>query len=474
MQNVAEAVARHEASDLNAYVCFDADGAFAQARAIDAQVALGQDPGPLAGLAVSVKDLYGVEGLPTAAGSKRALPQRWQQEGFLVRALRSLGALIVGKTHTVEFAFGGVGLNPHAGTPVNPWDAQEHRVPGGSSSGAGVSLCEGSAQLALGSDTGGSIRIPASATGVVGLRSTTGRWPTDGVVPLSSTLDTVGLLANTAADLRYAFAAIDSLAEAAQAEAAPGRRRATTDSAPGRSWGSVPAEPPVPAQAQEVAGLRIGIPQSYAWADAEPAVASAVRQALADLEAAGAILVDDLDLPEFDQVGRAYLAGTIVTPECVEFLGRELPDWLGILDPVVGKRLEDGRETSAVAYVGVQRLRRRASAAVHERMDAENVDLLAVPTLPLTPPTVESLSELEVYREANRRMLSSTSPASMLSMCAVSLPAGLDALGMPAGLQLMGRKGSDLALLATAAAVEAVLGEASVLLGTPPRLRPAG
>lgn len=471
-ENVAEAAARHEASDLNAYVRFDVAGAFEQAAEVDQKVAMGEDPGPLAGVAVSVKDLYGVEGLPTAAGSRRALPARWQREGFLVKALRALGAVIVGKTHTVEFAFGGVGLNPGAGTPVNPWDAREHRVPGGSSSGAGVSLWEGSAQLALGSDTGGSIRIPASATGVVGLRPTTGRWPADGVVPLSSTLDTVGLLANTASDLQYAFAAIDRLARAraAGAEANSGHPRRAAHAGPSRAEES-PAELDPPAQ-REVAGLRIGIPKSYAWDEADPAVAATVRRALADLEAAGAV-VFDVALPEFDQVGREYLAGTIVTPECVEFLGRELPDWLPILDPVVGKRLEDGRETSAADYVGVQRLRGRASAAVHDRMDAESVDVLAVPTLPIPPPTVESLSQLDAYREANRRMLSGTSPASMLSMCAVSLPAGLDALGMPAGLQLVGRRGSDLGLLATAAAVEAVLGDASVRLGTPPRLRSA-
>ena len=448
VENVARAVARHEASDLNAYVCFDAERALAQAAEIDAKVAAGEDPGPLAGVAVSVKDLYGVEGLPTRAGSRRALPERWQREGFLVRTLRSLGAVIVGKTHTVEFAFGGVGLNPGAGTPVNPWDAGEHRVPGGSSSGAGVSLWEGSAQLALGSDTGGSIRIPAAATGVVGLRQSTGRWPADGVVPLSSTLDTVGLLARTAADLRWACEAIDGTAEL----------EAGTAVATARFGGN------------GVAGLRIGVPgSSYAWERSEPGVVATVRRALDELEAAGATLLD-MDLPEFDQVGREYLAGTIVTPECVEFLERELPEWLAILDPVVGQRLKDGRNTAAADYVRVRRLRRRASAAVHGRMDFARAEVLAVPTLPVAPPTVESLSQLDAYREANRRMLSCTSPASMLDMCAVSLPAGLDPQRMPAGLQLVGRNGADRALLAVAAAVEAALGDASARLGTPPRL----
>ena len=476
VENVAQAVALHEASDLNAYVCFDADGALAQAAEIDAKIAAGEDPGPLAGVTVSVKDLYGVEGWPTRAGSKRALPERWQREGFLVKALRSLGAVIVGKTHTVEFAFGGVGLNPSAGTPINPWDAREHRVPGGSSSGAGVSLWEGSAQLALGSDTGGSIRIPASATGVAGLRQTTGRWPADGVVPLSSTLDTVGLLARGAVDLRWACEVVDGLA---QADAGP----AAGDGTPGGTRLGRGGAGDVGADAGALGagdggsgeggmnGLRIGVPwSSYAWERSEPGVVATVRRALGELEAAGATLLD-MDLPEFDQVGREYLAGTIVTPECIEFLERELPEWLAILDPVVGRRLEDGRNTAAADYVRVRRLRRRASAAVHGRMESARADVLAVPTLPVSPPTVESLSQLDVYREANRRMLSCTSPASMLDMCAVSLPAGLDPLGMPSGLQLVGRSGADRALLAAAVAVEAALGDALARLGTPPRLQ---
>lgn len=474
VENVARAVALHEASGLNAYVCFDAERALAQAAGIDAKVAAGEDPGPLAGVALSVKDLYGVEGWPTRAGSRRDLPERWQREGFLVRALRSLGAVIVGKTHTVEFAFGGVGLNPGAGTPVNPWDAREHRVPGGSSSGAGVSLCEGSAQLAVGSDTGGSIRIPASATGVAGLRQTTGRWPADGVVPLSSTLDTVGLLARTASDLRWACEAVDGLAQTDAAGAAAGGggpRGARLDGGGAGDAGTGAGAADGGSGEGGLTGLRIGIPwSSYAWERSEAGVVATVRRVLDDLEASGATLLD-MDLPEFDQVGREYLAGTIVTPECIEFLERELPEWFAILDPVVGQRLEDGRKTAAADYVRVRRLRRRASAAVHGRMASLRADVLAVPALPVAPPTVESLAELGAYREANRRMLSCTSPASMLDMCAVSLPAGLDPLGMPAGLQLVGRSGADQALMAAAVAVEAALGDAPARLGTPPRLQ---
>ena len=442
-QLVDDAIRRHETSDLGAYIVFDADGARAQADAIDAAVSRGGDPGPLAGITVSVKDLYGVEGLPIRAGTKRELPPRWQREGFLVRSLRQLGAVIVGKTHTVELAFGGVGLNPNTGTPVNPWDAAEHRVPGGSSSGAGVSLWEGSAMLALGSDTGGSVRIPAAATGVVGHRHTTGRWPTTGVVPLSTTLDTVGLLTHTAKDSRFVFTAVDRLA------------RQTTSSAH--------------KETPSVIGLRIAIPRSHLWSGATPDIASTVHSALAELEQAGAHLVE-VDALELDEAGERYLAGELVQPERFESLERDLPGWTAILDPTVGKRLESARDVSAVDYVAVLRLRHRLSASLHARLDARRIDLIATPTLPITPPPVSALSQLDVYRAVNRDMLSGTGPASMLDMCAVSLPAGLDGHGMPVGLQLIGRTGTDHALLDHAVAVESVLGTNLERLGVPPRV----
>lgn len=453
---VEEAIRRHEESDLGAYIVFDPEGARARARAIDAAVARGEDPGPLAGVTVSVKDLYGVEGLPIRAGTRRELPAHWRREGFLVRTVRELGAVIVGKTHTVELAFGGVGLNPNTGTPVNPWDADEHRAPGGSSAGAGVSLWEGSALIALGSDTGGSVRIPASATGVVGHRHTTGRWPTSGVVPLSTTLDTVGLLTRTAADSRYAFGLID-----ARAASPPGAGRGAGDAPPAAGGPGHPAT--------TVAGLRIGLPRSDLWRRAAPDIAAVVRRALDELEAAGAHVLE-VEAPELDEAGERYLAGELVQPERFESLERDLPGWTPILDPTVGKRLESARDVSAVDYVAVLRARRRLSDSIHARIEAGRIDVLATPTLPITPPPLSALSRLDVYRAVNRDMLSGTGPASMLDMCAVSLPAGLDEHGIPVGLQLIGPSGGDHVLLERACAVEAVLGTAHARLGTPPRL----
>ena len=194
---------------LNAYKTWDKEKIIQQAKVADSALNAGIDGGSLQGLPVSVKDLYGVTGFPTFAGSPKSLPKRWEREGPVIKALRRQLAVIAGKTHTVEFAFGGLGANPHWTTPRNPWDRDKHRVPGGSSSGAGVTLAVGSALLALGTDTAGSVRIPASMTGNVGFKTSIGRWSVEGIVPLSPSLDTVGLLARSVEDVAFGFLALD-------------------------------------------------------------------------------------------------------------------------------------------------------------------------------------------------------------------------------------------------------------------------
>jgi len=164
---VEEAISKHEAFNdrLKAYRQWQPENALASAKAANDAFKAGREPGLFAGVPVSAKDLFGLDGFQTFAGSPTALPEKWCAEGPVVRALKSAGAAFIGKTHMVEFAFGGIGTNPHWETPRNPWDSENHRVSGGSSSGAGVSICEGSAFVALGSDTAGSVRVPASWTG---------------------------------------------------------------------------------------------------------------------------------------------------------------------------------------------------------------------------------------------------------------------------------------------------------------------
>ncbi|WP_425155610.1 amidase family protein [Candidatus Palauibacter sp.] len=194
-----------------------------------------------------------------------------------------------------------------------------------------------------------------------------------------------------------------------------------------------------------------------------------VEDTLAELRAAGATVIE-IDMPELDEAGERYFDGQIVQPEFLGFLERDLPEWIPLLHPIAGKRLGAAGDVRALDYLAALHERRRLSAVVHARLASERIDLLATPTLPIAPPPLAALSRLGAYRDANRLMLSGTCPASMLDLCAISLPAGLDGEGMPAGLQLMGRAGADLAVLAQAAAVESVLGTHLTRLGTPPRV----
>lgn len=439
---VEEAIERHLHRDVRfgAYRTFDPEHARAQARAVEARRTRGQ-PGFFDGMPVSAKDLYGVDGLPTFAGTTRRLPAEWEREGFLISTLRAQGAVVIGKTHTVELAFGGAGLNPVAGTPANPWDAGVHRLPGGSSSGAGVSLAEGSAVIALGTDTGGSIRIPAALTGVVGQKLTQGRWSTDGVVPLSATLDTVGALTRSVADQIHVFGAVDPACEGPL-----GLERALAGTS--------------------VRGLRIGVPSSTVWEEAEAGVVAVVRGALAELEAAGARLID-LDGAPFDDASRAYLESGLVAAECAAFLDDRLVGWWPLLHPIVGARVAPGRDVTADA---IERIRtERVAAAQRARVWMAEVDAVAVPAVPFTAPPVASVQTLDAYVPVNRASLRATTPASWLGLCALSQPAGLDAQGLPVGLQWIAGGGDDVRLLGLVRAVEGVLGTPRERLGEPPR-----
>src|SRR5262245_2447226 len=250
---IEAAIARHErfGERLHAYSHWAPQQARAVAEAADAAFAAGVTVGPLQGLPVSIKDLFAAAGYPCFAGSSRRLPaDPWEPDGPLVATLRRQLGVIMGKTHMVEFAFGGTGHNAHWGAPYNPWDATAHRSPGGSSSGAGVSLLEGSALLALGSDTGGSVRIPACMTGHVGLQTTRGRWSIEGIVPLSRTFDTPGLLARSVVDAAYGFAALDP----------------TTGD---------PVRFIARASTAALAGMRIGVEDPYFWSDCDPGIGEA-------------------------------------------------------------------------------------------------------------------------------------------------------------------------------------------------------
>lgn len=436
--DITQAAIGNRREDLGAYRHLNDDFAIDRACAADAALQAGEDLGPLMGMPISAKDLFGVPGFPVHAGSPKALPAEFTEPGPVVSSLLDQNAVITGKTHTVEFAFGGIGTNPHLPTPKNPWDAGQHRVPGGSSSGAGVSLCEGSAVLALGTDTAGSVRIPAAWTGKVGLKTTAKRWSLDGIVPLSSTLDTPGLLANCVDDALVAFRVID-----------PGRGGATLDVDVDASL------------------LKLGRCDRLFWDDLSPGVGEAVEGALAELTAAGASL-NSVDLPEVEPTYDLFKQGGPVSIELHAFLSTRLPEWFDTLDPNVRARVGDAADLSQDEYQSRLASMAAWGASAADKLAA--VDVLVAPTVANTPPTMEEVSTSEGYGPRNLLALRNTSIANYLGLCAITVPVGLDAAGMPVGLMLMAQGGHDEQLLAIAAAAELVLGTGRQRLGTPPRL----
>lgn len=419
------------ASRHGAYRTTNATQSLEMARLADAAFGAGIRTGPLQGVPVSVKDLYGVPTWPTYAGSPNRLPPAFERAGPVVERLLVQLGVVTGKTHTVEFAFGGIGTNPHTGTPRNPFDPTVHRAPGGSSAGAGVALQEGSCALSLGTDTAGSVRIPASWTGTVGLKTTAGRWSTAGIVPLSSTLDTAGLLARTVDDLAFGFAAFD------------------------------PRGPDEPGVA-DLASLTICRAPDALWEGASPGVVEAVDQALGELPGTVSAAVP---LPVVEAL-ELFSIGGPVAAELDSFLEQALPDWRTTLDPNVAARVKSGGDISAREYLR----RRHAMAKLAETARAvfADVDVVVSPTVANTPPPLAELADPDAYRTANVLALRNTSVANYLGLCALTVPCGLDAAGMPVGLQLIGPPFAELSLLAAGAAIERALGTSEQRLGRPP------
>lgn len=422
----------------HAYLTWNGEQALLMAKAADAVLAQGGDAGPLMGMAISIKDIYAVTGLPTYAGSSQRLPKRWERPGPVVSTLLKQLPSVMGKTHSVEFAFGGLGTNAHWGAPRNPWDTTAHRTPGGSSSGAGVSLVGGTASLAFGTDTAGSVRIPASMTGVVGLKTTAGRWSTEQIVPLSTTLDTPGLLARRVDDIAFAFDALDS-------------QLAGKDD-------RVPATP-------SLAGLTFGVPETFFWDDCSPGIAETVRAAIKQLEAAGARIVT-LELPGIDEAYELFKLGGVAAAELAAFLKTELPEMIDSLDPNVAARVAAADTMPAWEYVR----RRTILASLYQSAAARmsDVDAVLTPTVAITPPTIESLEPEGAYPKANMHALRNTVIANFLGLCALTLPVGKDAVGMPVGLQVLAGPWQDAKLLAIGQAIENELGSGLEILGQPP------
>jgi aspartyl-tRNA(Asn)/glutamyl-tRNA(Gln) amidotransferase subunit A len=429
------AIANHDPA-LNAYAQWTPEATRQQAAAADAARAAGADTGPLMGLPVSLKDIYAAAGWRTYAGSPKALPaEPWERDGPLVARLRRQLAVVTGKTNTVEFAFSGMGTNAHWGTPRNPWDRT--RVPGGSSSGAAVAVQEGSCLLALGTDTAGSVRVPASMTGLAGLKMGKGRWPTEGIVPLSRLLDTPGLLARTASDLAIGYAALED------------------------------RDTPPPAPPADLSGVRLCVPGGEVWDDASPGIVEAVERALGELEAAGARLVRRA-VPEIAGALEVFRTTNLAGPDLYRLLATELPEWLDTVDPSVRERVDKATEVPAWRWLAGEARVAELSRACTARLS--DCDALAYPTVALTPPRIAEVEDPQAFAKANPMALRNTAVGNYLTMAGVSLPAGLDAAGMPVGLQLLSQPGAEARLLSLAQGCQAALGTADQRLGTPPGL----
>lgn len=378
---------------------------------------------PFAGIPVSVKDLFDMAGDVTTAGSqvlRGEAPAR--QDCPAVARLRAVGFIPVGRTNMTEFAYSGLGLNPHYGTPLNPFDRQQGRIPGGSSSGAAISITEEMSYGALGTDTGGSCRIPAAFCGIVGFKPTGRRVSTSGAFPLSQTLDSVGPLAASVA----CCAALDAvLAD---------ESTATLD-------------------VVALRGRRLAVPTHYALDSLESHVARSFERALRDLRGAGA-QIEEIPVAELEELPGLNRKGGFAAAEAYAVHRERLETQRTQYDPRVSARILIAREQSAADYLDLI----RARAALQRRVDRRlaEFDAVLMPTTPIIAPLLRDLESDEAYVRANQLALRNTAVTNFLDRCAVSIPCQ-EAGTAPVGLMIMGPHGGDRRTLGIAAAVEALL-----------------
>lgn len=408
-----------------AFLAVHEEAALTAADASDRLRAHGVVPSPLAGIPVSLKDLFDEQGQQTRAGSRSlddAPPAT--KDAIVTARLRAAGAVLVGRTNLTEFAYSGLGLNRHFDTPRNPWDRATGRIPGGSSSGAGVSVADGMCAVAIGTDTGGSVRIPAALNGVTGFKTTTGRIPLDGVYPLSSTLDSVGPLAPTVACCIVSDAIMDGRA-------------------------------PVIPKALPLRNLRFGVPQDYVLNDLDDHVASAFEGTLEKLSRAGAQIVE-VGSKMYEEIPAAMPNGGILGAEAFAHHRPRMDEKKELYDPRVWVRIRRGENLSAADLIDCRRIRRDIQARAAEM--ALPFDALLMPTCATVAPPLAPLdNDDDAYGAANILMLRNTTVGNFLDTCALSIPCHAPGTG-PVGLMVMAASGHDEWLVRIGLAVERALG----------------
>lgn len=419
---LTEAALESIAREGSAFTLVAGERARVEADASDRLRKAGVVASPLAGVPVSVKDLFDVAGEVTTAGTdvlRDAAPA--VRDAPVVARLRAAGAVILGRTHMSEFAFTGLGVNPHYPTCPNPLDGA--RVPGGSSSGAGASVARGQAAMGLGTDTGGSIRIPAAFCGIVGFKPTQERVTREGGFPLSQTLDSFGPLANSVA----CCALVDALIADAP----------------------IAKHPPL-----GIAGLRLGVPTDFVLDGVDEVVGRAFERTLARLSAAGA-RVERVSIPALKRMPEITARGTIANAEAFAIHTR-----LGLLkkreryDQIVLSRIDVGGKMTAQDYLDL--LHARAALIADVAPISARYDALVLPTCPTVPPRFDEVADAASFGRLNALTLRNSSVFNYLDRCGLSLP--MHAAGeLPSGLMVVGERMSDARLLAVGAAIEAVL-----------------
>ena len=401
----------------------DKDAALAAADAMDGLRKAKAAPSRYAGIPISIKDLFDIKGQVTRAGS-RALDDSppAEQDAATVARLRRAGFVVIGRTNMTEFAYSGIGINPHYGTPKGAWNRAQGHVPGGSSAGAAGSVLDGMAHGALGTDTGGSCRIPAAYNGIVGYKPTQRRVPLDGSVPLSFSLDSIGPLARSVS----CCAILDAV---------------------------LANEPIAPLKPRPIQGMRLAVPTTIALDDLDAEVAETFERALKTLSDHGAI-IERIEMAEFHDIGPMNAKGGFAASESYAWHRYLLTSKGDVYDPRVSVRIMRGEAQSAADYIDLLNERRSLIARVNARIAP--YDALVLPTTPNTPPKIADLADDKAFTRENLRALRNCTLINMIDGCAISLPAHRQG-DVPVGLMLAGAGGTDHRIFELAAGMEAVI-----------------
>jgi len=405
------------------FIDVDRQAALTAADAMDRLREVNAAPSRYAGIPISIKDLFDIKGQVTRAGS-RALDDSppAEHDAASVARLRQAGFVLIGRTNMTEFAYSGIGINPHYGTPKGAWNRAEGHVPGGSSSGAAVSVVDGMAHGALGTDTGGSCRIPAAYNGIVGYKPTQRRVPLDGSVPLSFSLDSIGPLARSVG----CCAVLDAV---------------------------LADESFAPLKPRPVKGMRLAVPTTIALDDLDAPVAQTFERALASLANHGAI-IERVDMAEFHDIGPMNAKGGFAAAESYAWHRYLITAKGDVYDPRVSVRILRGEAQSAADYIDLLNERRSLIARVNARIAP--YDAMVLPTTANTPPKIADLADDKAFTTANLRSLRNCTLINMIDGCAISLPAHRQG-EVPVGLMLAGAGGSDRRIFELAAGMEAVI-----------------